>query len=184
MNILHEHNQMSNLAKKTKIMETLTNSLKYQNNPKTFHAEVMSIISKIRKAECTVEDFILHSILSAFPSKHKIRIEIIKDINAGNIRPENMYDKVRYFCSLLESLKGTDGKQSANLIEVVCHRCGKKGHKTPQCYAKYHKNGKKLEDSKSKGGDSEGKGKGRKASASSWCETDASRVVITDYRRK
>ena len=46
--------------------------------------------------------------------------------------------------------RASKGKKSTGKFEGDCRRCGRKGHKGQDCFAKKHKNGKELKPNKNK----------------------------------
>ena len=100
MATLHDHHNISRLAQKTEAMEELANN-RYKNDPKAYKARTLAAVAKVRRAGCTVEDFILRDILGSFdPSSHRsIRYDIAKTINTTVVDHAKLYDMLQGICS-------------------------------------------------------------------------------------
>ena len=145
MATLHDHDNISRLAQKTKAMDKL-GSLQYNNDPKAYKSRALAAVAAVCTAGCSIEDPILRDIGASFDaSSHlSIRYDIAKQINTTKIDHAKLHSMRQEICSQLEALQ--PAANSTNTVDTKCDRCGRKSHVQQDCYAKTNVNGVKLTD--------------------------------------
>lgn len=146
--ILRREHGAANCLRKTALIGSLF-GLSYNNGSiADFKQEALNLLRQIYQADVQLEDIIMACLLNAFDSEdfQAFKLMTAKQIDSGE--RINLFDHVQSIANSVELAQQSKHRSSVNRVTDApgCTRCGQSTHDRNHCYAKRHKDGRKLTD--------------------------------------